>query len=307
MQLDPETGVARRLAPYVGAYECVGTGRHTDVLWLVTSDGLVQSYNVTTREVNDTISVEMDLALCDPPYGPCVNDLHWSATRNAFVGMALGYPYNASTGHASSSYVIIASPYTTKPGAYGTTKVLLKMAVPVDGRLAIFEDAAAFDDASNTYFAVMSPVGVGSPRRISRAAATRTPSDQLLYAFDIASGTARTIPAAGQHMPFPFVVLPGGGAIIAFNPGPSNGTGLPNTTFVSVETATGIPTGIASGEHVPGLSSDNSLVLDEKRNLVFGIYMTIHANFLVALNLTSGHLGAPVQTTHVLRFPSLTK
>jgi hypothetical protein len=91
MTLDPSTGAASKLANYSLADQAAAAGFDEDVLWLVTSDGLLQSYNATTGAVNFTISVELDLALCDPPYQPCVMNLHWSAERRAFVGMALGY------------------------------------------------------------------------------------------------------------------------------------------------------------------------------------------------------------------------
>ena len=104
-------------------------------------------------------------------------------------------------------------------------------------------------------------------------------------------------------MPFPFVVVPGGARAIAFNP--TRLQGLPNTTFVSINTTSGAASPLASGQHVPGLSSDNSLVLDPERLVVYGIYLDMRDSFVVALDLATGRLKPPVRVGHNIRFPSV--
>ena len=109
MTLDPSTGVATKLANYGVADTVAAAGLDEDVLWLVTSDGLLQYYNATRRAVNFSVSVELDLALCDPPYQPCVMNFHWSTGRRAFVGMALGY-VRAACSELAPAHVIARSP-----------------------------------------------------------------------------------------------------------------------------------------------------------------------------------------------------
>ena len=120
----------------------------------------------------------------------------------------------------------------------------------------------------------MSPM-VGRSRQIVRQDASGLSDARPLYAFNVQTGTSRSIPATGQRMPFPFVVWPGGEQAIGFNPGAGT-SGLPNATFVSVDTSTGrVSAASAVGQHVPGLSSDNSLVLDAERGLVHGIFLNV--------------------------------
>jgi hypothetical protein len=200
---------------------------------------------------------------------------------------------------------VVASPHATKPGPYGVTYIPLQMSVEVNGSFGVYEDASAYDGASDTYYAVVAPLSTsvwcgGATQYKGKCGGGANP----LYAFCLADGTTRPIPPAGANMPYPFVVVPGAPATaVAFNP--ARLRSLQNSTFVSINIATGAASALAQGQHVPGLLSDSSLVLDEGRRLIYGIYMQSHDNFLVALDLTNGRLQPPVRVAHVIRFPSV--
>lgn len=127
MQVDATTGATTKLAPYDLGYTAAALGRDDDLIWIVLHGGMVQWYNISTGKVNDTTSIELDLALCDPPWSSCVDGLHFSQRRRAFVGMGLGYPIDKTPGHATSSHVVIANPHPMVPGSYGVQHVLLSI------------------------------------------------------------------------------------------------------------------------------------------------------------------------------------
>lgn len=232
MQLDVKSGATAKLAPYDLDYTAAALGQDGDLIWIVLEGGVIQWYNMSSGKVNHTISVELDLSLCDPPWAACLAGLHFSQRRHAFVGMALGYPFNKTIGHATSSHVVIANPHETKPGAYGVKHVPLTTAVAVPAKLGMYEDASAFDDATDTYYAVMAPPPPGSPLRLRRGQGSSPTGQYELYAFNIRSGASRHIPVAGGNMPFPFVLPTGAKQAIAVNTHPGTSCLMPPPTFL---------------------------------------------------------------------------
>ena len=301
MQVDTSTGAASQLTAYTEAYHAQAVGLDDETVWLLLDGGVLQSYDLKSGKLNETIAVELDLALCDPPWGACVMGMHWSPRYRAFVGLGLGWPYNATLGHATTSMVLTADPRQRVAGQYGVEHVTVVPKVSVDGSLAMYEDASAFDDASSTYFVVMSTLSAGSSRRLLRRPSPSvrdSGSADLLYAFDLATGAARIVPVAGATVPFPFVVPFGGKHVVASG-------GLKGLPFVSIDTRSGAMEPLASGEHSPGIVSDNSMVLDQASHVAYAIFVHGEESILGGINLTSGRLIPHTAVKHTIRFPQV--
>ena len=80
-------------------------------------------------------------------------------------------------------------------------------------------------------------------------------------------------------------------------------SGLRTSPFVSIDTATGAASPLHADARLPGLPSDNSLTIDNKAGVVYGLFLNMSKVFLAGVDLTTGRSVAPVQVAHTVRFP----